>query len=57
MSEQTREGDWRHVGWPPDLDDVLDRVRRGLPSYWPTNPAMSNQTRYLEYLKKEKKPQ
>lgn len=42
-----------HPGWPPALEDILDRVSRGLPVYWPEMPAMTDQTPYLDYLKRE----
>jgi hypothetical protein len=38
-----------HTGWPVDLDDVLDRARRGLPSYWPTDPVSIQQAGYREF--------
>lgn len=38
-----------HVGWPPDLDDVLERVKRGLPVSWPTDPKPINQLGYWEF--------
>lgn len=42
-----------HCGWPPrDVRDVLDRVRRGLPVYWPSQPADSQQDIYREFAKR-----
>jgi len=42
-----------HVGWPPrDVQQILDRVKRGLPVYWPTMPADIDQTEYLRFAAK-----
>ena len=42
-----------HVGWPPrDVQHILDRVKRGLPVYWPTMPADIDQTEYLRFAAK-----
>jgi len=38
-----------HAGWPPDPDDALDRMRRGLPVYWPTKPVTIDQTEHLRF--------
>jgi hypothetical protein len=40
---------WGHVGWPVNVDDVLARTRRGLPSYWPTHPVAIDQRPYVEF--------
>lgn len=45
-----------HVGWPQDARHILDRAKRGLPVYWPTSPAASNQAPYLDYLEREEGP-
>lgn len=41
-----------HVGWPVDWTDVLQRVKRGLPSYVPGDPRSIDQTVYLEFASK-----
>lgn len=42
-----------HCGWPPpDVNHILDKVKRGLPVYWPTDPKPSHQTPYIEWSKK-----
>jgi len=39
-----------HVGWPPrDVQQILDRVKRGLPCYWPTDPKPLDQAPYLRF--------
>src|SRR4051794_13613984 len=46
MTERTHY----HVGWPPrDVHQILDRVKRGLPTYWPTDPKPCDQTEYLRF--------
>lgn len=42
-----------HVGWPPrDVWHILDRIKRGLPVYWPTDPKPLDQTKYIEWAAK-----
>lgn len=41
-----------HVGLPQHIDDVLDRIKRGLPVYWPTDPHPIDQTEYLRFAAK-----
>lgn len=41
-----------HVGLPRDIVDVLDRVKRGLPVYWPTDPKPIQQDIYIEFAAK-----
>ena len=42
-----------HVGWPPpNVQHILDRVKRGLPVYWPTDPKPIDQTVYLAFAAK-----
>jgi len=39
-----------HVGWPPrDVQQILDRVKRGLPVYWPTDPKPLDQIKYVRF--------
>lgn len=41
-----------HVGWPPDPEVALQRLRAGLPVYWPTDPKMSPQGPYIRFADK-----
>jgi hypothetical protein len=41
-----------HPGWPPVLEDILDRVSRGLPVYYPTDPKLIDQTKYVQFAAK-----
>lgn len=41
--------EWGHVGWPTDTHDALDRIARGLPVYWPTDPKPIHQTPYIAF--------
>ena len=42
-----------HVAWPPaDVRQILDRIKRGLPVYWPTDPKPLNQAPYREFAAK-----
>lgn len=39
-----------HVGWPPaHVRDLLARVKRGLPVYWPTDPKVIDQRPYIAF--------
>ena len=38
-----------HVGVPIDPDDALDRIKRGLPVYWPTHPLPIEQGPYKRF--------
>lgn len=38
-----------HVGWPVDWEDVLRRVRSGLPSYCPADPVLVDQAPYIAF--------
>ena len=51
MSEATDQR-W-HCGWPPpDVNHILNRVKRGLPVYWPTDPKPNDQAPYLTFAAK-----
>lgn len=41
-----------HVGWPVDEAEALERVKRGLPVYWPGDPKPICQTPYIEFSEK-----
>lgn len=41
--------DYGHVGYPQKVSDVLDRTRRGLPVYWPTDPVSVDQRPYFAF--------
>lgn len=42
-----------HVGWPhKNVRDVLDKVKKGLPVYWPTHPVDIDQTPYIAFAAK-----
>ena len=43
-----------HTGWPQPqhVSVVLERVKRGLPVYWPTMPADIDQTPYRAFAAK-----
>jgi hypothetical protein len=41
-----------HVGLPVHVRDVLDRIKRGLPVYWPTDPKPIDQTVYVRFAAK-----
>lgn len=45
-----------HVGWPPDLHLVWERIRRGLPVYWPTDPKETDQRPYIEFNNRDTTP-
>lgn len=46
----TPDGDnWSHVGWPVDPDEALDRIKRGLPVYWPGDPRAIDQRPYVRF--------
>ena len=38
-----------HTGYPVDVEDVLERTRRGLPVYWPTDPVSVDQRPYRAF--------
>ena len=42
----------RQPGLPVHLVDVLDRIKRGLPVYWPTDPVAIRQDIYIEFAAK-----
>lgn len=41
--------DHGHTGLPTSDADILDRQRRGLPSYCPTDGVLINQTEYRRF--------
>lgn len=41
-----------HVGLPRHIADILDRIKRGLPVYWPTDPKPIDQAAYLRFAAK-----
>lgn len=38
-----------HTGYPADPAEALRRVQRGLPTYWPTAPALVDQRPYRAF--------
>lgn len=47
-----RAADSYHVGYPVTMSEKLDRARRGLPVYWPTDPKDIDQRPYLAFASK-----
>ncbi|MGZ4524216.1 MAG: hypothetical protein ACXVXO_12500 [Mycobacteriaceae bacterium] len=41
--------DLGHVGWPVDPAEALERIKRGLPVYWPRDPKTVDQTPYRTF--------
>lgn len=41
-----------HVGLPRHVVDILDRIKRGLPVYWPTDPKPIDQAVYIRFAAK-----
>lgn len=35
-----------HVGYPPAVPEMVERLQSGLPVYWPTDPVAIDQAPY-----------